>query len=174
VQARQKVSNEYTYETAPHYGQTAPKRAPRPKTTPRRRQKVYKKIEVEYVLHPKHRRMRKRALQNCIAVLFCFVMLSGIVAGHAYLSSVNLENVAIEKNIEAIEADIEKANMHIATGYGLNQVAEAAEDKLYMQFPDETQIKEIELKKPKPIVEEVEEEPGFFSKLWQGFLSIFG
>ena len=179
MQALKRAANGYAYEAVPKREQGAPagpRRAqpvPRPKTAPKRKRRVYKKIEVSYVVHPRTRQMRRKALYNCLTIAVCFVMLSMVVASYAKVSALSLENFEIEQNILDLEAQVEKSELSIATKCGIDEISKVAENELDMGFPEESQVEYVELKQPQTPQQEAVAQKGWLAQLWDGFIALF-
>jgi len=170
-----RAANGYDY-----YQQTAPSTEwdVLPQRKPRRRPQARERVEVVYQVHPAMVAKRLKALANCLAALACFVMLLAVVAGYAAISEINLENIALQSNIDELETQVEKLSLEIAVKSEITSLAEVAETEMEMRFPTASQIRYVSLTEPEPITETVSigakgEEAGFFERVWQTVNSLF-
>lgn len=179
MQALKRAANGYAYEALPRREQGLPaqprraKPVTRPKVAPKRKRRVYKKVEVSYVVHPRTRQMRRKALYNCFTIAVCFILLSVVVASYAKVSALSLENFEIEQNILDLEAQVEKSELAIATKCGIDEISKVAENNLDMGFPEESQIEYVQLKQPQETGQEVAPQKGWLAQLWDGFIALF-
>lgn len=171
MEAYRKTVNGYEYTTPPQKQYDFPGIAPRKKTAPR--QKVYKKIQVSYVLHPEQRLKRKNAFLNCATILVVFAMLSIVVAGYAQISSANLENMRAQENIDELEAKVEQLKLEIATKCGLKEVADVAGNKLFMGFPKNSQVQSVVFQTP-VTGESIKavQQGSWISEIWDGLIGL--
>ena len=137
------------------YGTAAPKREYRPrpqqrppqvKRKPRPQVKNYRKVEVSYVDHPYTVNKRNNAYKVILTVAAVFVMLFAVVLVKSYSSSVNLENIAIQKEIDILNDDIAKLNIEITEKCDIKYIANIAERRLGMSFPMNENVRYVSIR----------------------------
>ncbi len=148
-QALKKVSNgyeyaeEYVYRRAGNVNRPLEKEKPQPQ--PRLQpQKQYKKVEVKYVVHPANRLKRQSMILNCLTIGICFILLIGVVSSYAKISSLNLENIAIEENIDELEAEVEQKELELSIKCNVQTITSVASEELEMGFPSASQVEKIQ------------------------------
>ncbi len=174
MQALRKTAIGYGYDgyALPDRRRAVPQPSPRREPVPR--QKLYKKVQVKYVLHPAQRQKRKSAFLNCMTILLSFVLLSAVVTGYAQISSVNLENNAIQANIDELKAEVAELQLEISTKCDIQEVTEVAGKDLDMGFPESAQVEYVAFAQPvEEASTESEQEEGWFSVAWNSLVGLF-
>ena len=154
----------HRYDSDYQHGTAAPKTAPRTREGVRRArrpaEKTYRKVQVLYKMHPKMLAKRQNALRICSTVALVFL---------------NLENISIQKNIDSLEARIDKLNLAISTKCDIQQVAKVAEHELSMGFPEDSQVYYMEFEEEpaqEPLTQE--QSKGFFQRIQEWIQGIVG
>ena len=167
----------HRYDSDYQHGAAAPKTVPRTREGARRTrrpaEKTYRKVQVLYKMHPKMLAKRQNALRICSTVALVFLMMVGVVACNAVSAKINLENISIQKNIDSLEARIDKLNLAISTKCDIQQVAKVAEQELSMGFPEDSQVYYMEFEK-EPEPQPQEESKGFFQRIQEWIQGIVG
>jgi len=89
---------------------------------------------------------KKRAAKNIVAVIFAFAILSVIISRYAIISSNNLANYQLNKNIDTIKTDIQDLSLSVSLKDDLENIKNVAQNDLGMGFPDGNQTRYIEFK----------------------------
>ena len=125
-------------------------------------------------LHPAQLQARKKTVVNCLYILTCFALLVLLISRYAVVSSVHLENLALEQEIENLELQVGQLQLELDTEGNIQEVQTIAEKELGMHFPDNSQIRYVHLPDDEqPVEETAKEAPDFFSDLWQRILRLF-
>ena len=135
------------------YGTAAPKRnfqprpQPRPqiKRRPKHQVRTYRKVEVRYVDHPVTAARKQNSLKVVLTVAAVFVMLFAVVLVKSYSSSINLENIAIQKEIDQLNDEVAKLNIEITAKCNIKNIANIAEKRLGMSFPANENVRFVEI-----------------------------
>lgn len=144
---RNNVYRSYQYGTAAPKRNFQPRPQPRPQVRRRPRQQVraYRKVEVSYIDHPVTEARRKHSYKVVMTVAAVFVILFAVVLVKSYSSSINLENIAIQKEIDLLNDDVAKLNIEITAKCDIKNIATIAESRLGMTFPDNENVRYVVL-----------------------------
>ena len=88
---------------------------------------------------------RKRVLADCLMVFALFLLFAFGISRQAEISSINLKNVTIKEQITKLDSAIEQKSVEIAAQTNLQEVQAKAENELGMQFPNNDQVRYIQI-----------------------------
>ena len=132
-------------------------------------------VEIVEQFHPEQIKNRRKALVYCAIVVLLFAVASLVVSGYAAISEVNLDNLTLQAQADELALEIEKKSVELASNTDLVSIQSVAKEKLNMDFPDNSQIKYIQVEAPPKIETEKGpvDEPGFFETIWKGITDLF-
>lgn len=103
------------------------------------------KVEIVEKPHFMQAVLRRKALVNCIVIAVITALLLVVVSFYAQIAALNVQNIRQAEKNEALQVRYDQKSIEMAARTDMSAIQKRAEKELGMGFPDNSQIRYIEI-----------------------------